>query len=190
MNGGVPVSYADSFPYGVPPRNPMLRWFLVFTKPSAENTAKANLERQGYGVYYPRLIRPSLSRGRWVDRIVSLFPRYVFVRVDSTQQSLAPVRSTLGVANIVRFGSESTVVPDTIVQELMGREEPSSGLHRLTNSRPFQTGMRVNLIAGVFEGLQGIFERDAGEERVIILLRLLGQDTPVCVPSRYAVPLT
>ena len=166
----------------------VLHWFLVFTKPSGEAVAKVNLERQAYRVYHPRLLHPSLYRGRWVDRIVSLFPRYLFIQMDMVQQSLAPVRSTLGVANVVRFGAQSTIVPDSIVAGLMGRADPESGLHRLNRSKVFEPGARVNVIAGAFEGLDGIFERDSGSERVVVLLGLLGQVTPVTIASRNVVP--
>jgi transcriptional antiterminator RfaH len=164
-----------------------LRWFLVFTKPSGESVAEAHLERQGYSVYYPRMLRPSLHRGRWVDRIVSLFPRYLFVHVDTARQVLAPVRSTLGVVDIVRFGTEPAAVPDAIVDGLIQRADASSGLHRPSCRPKLERGMRVNVIAGAFEGLEGIFEREAGSERVVVLLELLGRRTPVGVPARYVV---
>lgn len=164
------------------------RWFLVVTKPSGENAAQVNLERQGYRVYYPRLLRPSLYRGRWIERIVSLFPRYLFVQLDAATQSLAPVRSTLGVANIVRFGTEAAQVPSAVVDGLIRCADPDTGLHRLKTGRIFEPGAAVRVIAGAFEGLQGIFERDVGSERVVILLRLLGQDASVRVPSRFVVP--
>jgi transcriptional antiterminator RfaH len=159
----------------------------VFTKPSAESTAKTQLERQNFRVYYPRLLRPSLHRGRWVDRIVSLFPRYLFVHVDTACQSLAPVRSTFGVVDIVRFGSQPATVSDAIVEDLVQRADVHSGLHRLSCRSRFERGMRVNVIAGAFEGLDGIFEREAGSDRVVILLEVLGRRTPVGVPSRYVV---
>jgi transcriptional antiterminator RfaH len=165
-----------------------LRWFLVLTKPSGENAAKTNLEKQGYRVYYPRLQHAKLHRGRWIDRIVSLFPRYLFVQVDPVSQSLAPVRSTFGVASIVRFGVEAAVVPGPIVDGLLSCEDPHTGLHRLNIQRPLRPGVAVSVIGGAFEGLQGIFERDVSEERVVILLRLLGQEAPVCVPGHFVVP--
>ncbi len=168
----------------------VLRWFLVFTKPSSECTAQVNLERQGYRVYYPRLLRPSLYRGRWVDRVVSLFPRYLFVQLDLGRQSISPVRSTVGVASIVRFGQETAFVPDGIVDALFRRADPESGLHRLNIRRPFQPGSRVSVIAGAFEGLEGIFEREAGEDRAVILLKVLGRNTPVLVRSGFVVPIT
>jgi len=166
----------------------LLQWFLIFTKPSGEETAEKNLERQGYHVYYPRLLRPALRRGHWIERIVSLFPRYLFVQLDTARQSLAPVRSTLGVANVVRFGSEIAVVNDHIVDGLIRRADPQSGLHRLAGARPFEPGCPVSIVAGAFEGLDGIFERDAGNERVVVLLKLLGQSTPVRIPAGFVMP--
>lgn len=164
------------------------RWFLVFTKAAGEETAKVNLERQGYGVYYPRLLRPTLRQGRWADRIVALFPRYLFVQLDILRQALSPVRSTLGVTSIVRFGDESKVVPDTIIEGLIRRADPQTGLHRLSSCPTLQPGCKVHVVAGVFGGLDGIFEREAADERVVVLLKLLGRDTPVRVPARFVQP--
>ena len=82
----------------------MLRWYLIHTKPLGEGLAQTNLERQEYQVYLPRAMQPVRYNGHWRDRIVSLFPRYLFLRLNEGRQSLAPARSTLGVASVVRFG--------------------------------------------------------------------------------------
>ncbi len=96
----------------------MLRWYLVRTKPNAEATALRNLVRQGYEVYFPRLSQSLPHRGRWRDRIVPLFPGYLFLGLDEGRQPLAPVRSTTGVACAVRFGSSYALVPDEVDPEL------------------------------------------------------------------------
>jgi hypothetical protein len=44
-------------------------WYLIHTKPACEAGAQENLERQDYRMYYPRLPRPVLIRGRWVERV-------------------------------------------------------------------------------------------------------------------------
>jgi transcriptional antiterminator RfaH len=164
-----------------------LRWFLVLTKPASEQLAKINLSRQGYNIYYPRIQKTKRYRDRWVDRIVALFPRYLFVQLDMTSQSLAPVRSTVGVANVVRFGGEAATVPDDVVNALIGRADPESGLHRLFD-RPLKHGAPVSIVAGALEGLEGIFERDAGDERAVILLSLLGRSMQVCMRSALVMP--
>lgn len=166
---------------------PWLRWFLVFTKASSEQVAAAHLARQGFETYLPRLQRQSLRRTHWVRRIVALFPRYVFVRLDVRNQALAPVRSTRGVAGLVRFGEEAAVVPDGVVESLMRRADPDTGLHCLAQSPP-RRGANVSIVGGPLAGLDGVFERDTGEERAVILLSLLGRSTPVEVDSTFVVP--
>lgn len=176
------------FPMAQSRSNHDLQWLLVFTKPAGEPAAKTNLERQGYEVYFPRLLQPVIFRGRWVERVVPLFPRYVFIHVNTDLQSLATVRSTIGVNSVVRFGLDAAVVPDAVVDSLAGCVDPISGLHRLSHSEPLACGSLVSIMAGTFKGLSGIFERKEGSERVVVLLKLLGQNTPVRVPSRYVVP--
>lgn len=168
-------------------RQSLLRWFLVLAKASGEEVARTNLHRQGYAVYYPRLLRRALYRGRWAERIVPLFPRYLFVQLDTSCQALAPVRSTLGIVDFVRFGSKPALVPDSIVEDLRGRADAATGLHRL-HAHALEHGAAVSVISGVFAGLDGIFEREVGEQRVVVLLRLLGQETAVRVPSGFVWP--
>jgi transcriptional antiterminator RfaH len=163
------------------------RWFLVVTKPASESLATQHLSRQGFETYYPRLSLKRLYRGRWANRIVALFPRYLFVRLDPRRQAFSPIRSTRGVAGIVRFGEDATVVPDTVVDQLMERADSTSGLHRLNESEP-RPGSAMRVVGGAFAGLEGVFDREAGTERSIVLLSLLGRITPVCVSSNLVVP--
>lgn len=165
----------------------MLRWYLICTKPLAESCAQSNLERQGYEVYLPRLAQSALRRGRWREAIVALFPGYLFLRLSEGEQALAPVRSTVGVSQVVRFGARYAIVPDDIVRELRARADPVTGLHR-TVSEPFVAGAPVKIAAGPFDGLQGVFCRKAGADRVLVLLSLLGHDSAVRVPAGFVVP--
>lgn len=160
----------------------MLRWYLIHTKPSSETAAECNLVRQGYDVYLPRAVQTIRHCGRWRDRIVALFPRYLFLRLNEGIQALNPVRSTIGVAGIVRFGIHYTLVPDRVISDLRTRADPVSGLHRLSCRSNLKHGTGVQITSGPFEGLEAIFERPAGVDRVVVLLKLLGQRASVCVP--------
>jgi len=159
----------------------MLCWYLIHTKPSGETQAVRNLERQGYEVYLPRVVQTVRRAGRWLERVAPLFPRYLFLRLNQGQQPLGPVAFTLGVAGIVRFGSRYKVVPDRVVGDLQARAEPQTGLHRLSCKPKLAAGTAVRVSSGPFDGLEGVFEREAGADRVVVLLELLGQSSTVCV---------
>ena len=50
-----------------------LHWYLVRSKPRAEETAHFQLERQGYCALFPRARQAVRSRGRWTERVEALF---------------------------------------------------------------------------------------------------------------------
>ena len=164
-------------------------WHVIRSKPRAESTARAQLERQGFRVYFPQLVKPARVRGRWLDRIEPLFPRYLFLALDAHTQSLSPARSTLGVSNIVRFGNDYATVTHDVIEGLIRRADPQTGLHRLEQP-VFRYGGHVRILEGPFERLEGVFERYEGEERALILLDLLGRTTRVRVPLDVLIPVT
>jgi len=93
-------------------------WYLVYTKPRQEGLAQENLARQGYGVYLPRVRLMRKRQGRPVAIIEPLFPRYLFIQLDTQSDNWGPIRSTFGVASLVRFGNEPAKVPDNFVAHL------------------------------------------------------------------------
>lgn len=160
----------------------MRRWYLIHTKPAGERAAQVQLERQDYRTYLPRLLQTVRRKGQARARVAPLFPRYLFLNLDEGRQCLAPVHSTLGVAGVVRFGTRFATVPDAIIRQLREREDPQTGLHDLQTPRP-TPGAPVRITAGVFAGLEGVFEREEGAERVVVLLSLLGQERQVRFPA-------
>jgi transcriptional antiterminator RfaH len=160
----------------------MRRWYLIHTKPAGEREAQRQLQRQDYQTYLPRLIQTVRRKGLPRVQIGPLFPRYLFLNLDEGRQCLAPVHSTFGVARVVRFGARFATVPDAIVRQLREREDPLTGLHAL--QLPHLTpGTPVRVTAGVFAGLEGVFEREEGADRVVVLLSLLGQERQVRFPA-------
>jgi transcriptional antiterminator RfaH len=166
----------------------MQRWYVVQTKPAAEPLAQGNLVRQGYEIYFPRLTEFVVRAGRRRERVVPLFPRYLFVRIKEGIQPLAPIGSSKGVSRLVRFGTRYAVVPDRVIRNLRDRADPATGLHRLRGESELARGAAVRVIGGPFEGLEGVFEQRAGAERVFVLLTLLGQNTRVRLQTYHVVP--
>lgn len=164
----------------------MIGWYTVLCKTRGEALAEANLANQGYRVYLPRLLSQRRRAGKWVDVIEPLFPRYMFLKPRDAAQSLAPVRSTLGVAALVRFSGQPAVVPDSVIEELRQREDPTVGMH--TGRDLFKAGDVVKFLDGPFVGLEAVFSRKSGEERVIVLLEILGKTNRLKVESDWLAP--
>jgi transcriptional antiterminator RfaH len=163
----------------------MLQWYLIHTKPAAESLALTNLARQHYEVYLPRVVQSVRRAGRRYERVGPLFPRYLFLHLNAGEQAFAPVVSTVGVRAVVRFGSRYTIVPDQVVHDLRARADPVTGLHQLNCGALPKPGAAVRICLGPFDGLEGIFEREAGTDRVVVLLSLLGRRAPVYVPAGH-----
>ena len=166
----------------------MNHWYAAFCKTRGEETAAANLDNQGYTVYLPQMLTQSRRAGKWVDRIVPLFPRYLFLKPRDASQSLAPVRSTLGVLNLVRFGGQPAMLSDSVVEALRARQDPAAGV--LLQRTVFKPGAAVKFVEGPLLGLEGIFSKESGEERVIVLLDLLGKMNSMRVNRDWLVPVT
>lgn len=165
-----------SVPAGDPP------WYVVHTKVRQEQTAGENLARQGYAVYLPRIKVMKRTRGHQQPHLEPLFPRYIFFRPGSAAQSIAPVRSTLGVTNLVRFGQAPAVIRIETLRSIRDFEVRRNEA-RDEDISPFQPGERVRVADGPLSGLEGLIS-DVSHDRVVVLMELLGQDTRVSL-SRH-----
>ena len=147
-------------------------WYLVYTKPRQEEVALTNLTRQGYGVYLPRLRQWRKRRGKRLLIVEPLFPRYLFIHLDSHSDNWIPIRSTLGVMALVRFGTEHARVPDDLIAHLKSHEG-AEGLHEWAEPK-LAVGDRVRVAEGPLAGYEGVLLAKSGRERVILLLDMLG----------------
>lgn len=168
---------SDMSPFG--DLAPDLPWYVVHTKVRQEQVAFDSLVRQGYVVYLPRIKILKRIRGRNQCRREPLFPRYLFIQVGSTTQSIGPVRSTVGVSALVRFGLE----PATIQSEkLTSIREFESFRNEVSDDElsPFRPGGWIRVADGPLSGLEGLIS-DASHQRVVVLMQLLGQETRVSI---------
>ncbi len=164
----------------------MSRWHAVLCKPRREAAAEANLKNQGFEVHLPRIVGLRRKAGRWAQVIEPLFPRYLFLNAEDTGRSLAPVRSTPGVTDLVRFCGAPALVPQGVVEALREAADPETGCHRLRTA-PFAAGERVRFAAGPFAGLEGVFEIESGEARAVVLLDLIGKTNRLTVSRDWLV---
>ena len=165
----------------------MSHWYAVHTKPRQETVAEQHLQRQEYEVYLPRILKYRRRRGNIVQVIEPLFPRYLFIRLNLAVDNAAPIRSTTGVSNMVRFGSRIRSIPDEVIEFLQRSADEDKGLHVL-KPPPLSKGDAVVVLDGPFAGIAGIFVAEKGEDRVMILLQCLGRTTPVALHKRLVEP--
>lgn len=149
------------------------KWYLVYTKAQRECLAKQHLARQGYTVFLPMVKQKRRIRGILASRIEPFFPRYIFVHLNE-EDNWSPIRSTLGVVNLVRFGGLPAQVPTGLVDTLLAQEEALSVVHPTCD---FTEGDSVRIVAGPFEGMDALFSASASNDRAMILLRIANQHT-------------
>lgn len=154
-------------------------WYAVHTHPRKEGVALENLERQGFEAYLPRLQVQKARRGKAIMVEEAMFPRYLFVRLDTSAQgrSWAPIRSTLGVRSLVQFGGRPARVQPELIDWLRQREHEFDPLHL------FQPGDLVTVNAGPFKGLEALYQGVDGEHRALILLEILSKPVRVTVDA-------
>lgn len=158
------------------------RWYVAHTQPNAEMRAVLNLERQGFATYLPRYLKQR-RHARRVDIVPApVFPRYLFVAIDLARQRWLSIRSTVGVSRLVTQGDAPMPVPDGIVESLIGRHD-ETGFVRLLAPPGLQVGDRVRVLGGAFEEALGLLEQITDEQRVTILLDLLGRKVRVTLDS-------
>jgi len=69
----------------------------------------------------------------------------------------------------------------------MQRADAVSGLHQ--DNRPlFCAGEPIRLVEGPLAGMEGVFNEEDGERRVIVLLELLGKANKMKVNRDWVVP--
>ena len=149
-----------------------MHWYLIHTKPRQEKCALDNLHRQGYQCYLPTLPAEKLRQGLLTVADEPLFPRYIFIHLDAQSDNWAPIRSTLGVTSLVRFGYEPARVPDALVEFLRSRQN-ADGLH-LWAQPALKVGAPARVVSGPLAGYEGILLAKTGRERVVILMDLVG----------------
>ena len=147
----------------------MRNWYLIKTKPRQENVAIKNLENQEYSTYCATV---TIN-----NKHIVLFPGYIFIYLDNKKENWSPIRSTKGVVNFVRFGLNFAQVPDNVIEFIKANQLIT--LEKFKNLDKFKPGDKVQITDGVFKNCVAIFKSFKSDERVILLMKLLGQQQTI-----------
>ena len=119
-----------------------------------------------------------------------LFSGYFFCRIVDRWRS---INSTFGVLCLVRVGDCPARCPDHEIDSLKAMID-GHGFVRLPEGRGIPVrrkiaiGARVKVTAGPFGGMSGLYAGQSTRERELILLNLLGRQTPVTIAASLVVP--
>lgn len=141
-------------------------WYLIQCKARQDERAELNLTNQHFHCYRPTHEVERLRHGKRVRLQESLFPGYLFIRLDCHSDNWSAIRSTRGVLKLVSFGSEPIPVEPEIICSIQSRsQKPTAPV--------LQSGDAVRILNGPFRELEAIFLRPDGMERAVLLLSML-----------------
>lgn len=161
-------------------------WHLAQLKPNGAALATRNLLRQGYEVFNPKHMVSKRSGDIFVRREEQLFPGYLFVGLAHDLRRWGPINGTLGVTRLVGFNGAAAVVPGHLIDELQHRCDDQGKMLLLDELAPGDT---IRVLAGPFAEFISKVERIDGEQRVWVLLDILGRASRVQLERAAVVKL-
>jgi transcriptional antiterminator RfaH len=162
-------------------------WAAVRTIPNHERLAIESIGLGGFETFVPK-IRVKVG-AQW--RTTPLFGSYFFVRIIDRWRVL---ERTMGVLNVVKFGTTPARCPDEEIAALLERSD-ADGVIRLSArpSRPsprriLEKGAPVTIAGGPFRGFAAIHTGMTAQERELVLIDQLGRKTTIAVPADHVAP--
>ncbi|MFT4561420.1 MAG: transcriptional antiterminator RfaH [Gammaproteobacteria bacterium] len=155
-------------------------WHLVYAKRRQEKTAARNLTDQDYEVFLPLCSVVHSRRGTRPARVEPMFPRYLFVRLEPKKDNYSPIRSTPGVAHLVRFGDRFARLPDEFLAQLLAGANDQGIIEQALPK--ITSGDKILITDGVMAGYEAIFTSTLSKERVELLLSFAGRTMKLEAP--------
>jgi transcriptional antiterminator NusG len=179
----MPVSSSAELPPPEPTEEPA--WYVIHCYSGYENKVRHNLEQrietmgmkdQIFDVVIPTQEEIEVKDGkrRTVER--HIFPGYVLVNMQLTEESWYVVRNTPGVTGFVGMGNNPTALRPEEVSQIVKRMEAEAPTVKVT----FKVGERVRIIDGPFNDFRGVVsEIDMERTKVRVMVSFFGRETPV-----------
>jgi transcription antitermination factor NusG len=158
-------------------------WWALYTRHQHEKTVAEMLAAKGFEVFLPLYD----SVRRWKDRkktiALPLFPCYVFMRggLDRKLQ----VVTTPGIHMILYRGDRVATIPQ---QEIDAIQRALEGSYHVEPHPFLKCGMRVRVMRGALEGVEGILVRKKNMCRLILSVDMLAQSVAVEVHAADVEP--
>jgi transcriptional antiterminator NusG len=164
------------------------RWYVCQTYSGYENSVKLNLERRIesmqmedkiFQVMIPEEIRvEKKADGTTKEKLVKIFPGYVFIEMWVTDDSWFVVRNTPGVTGFLGSsggGTKPVPLPPEEINPILKK----AGLMEIPKF-DMEVGEKVRVVTGPFNTQIGEIETiDEDHQTVTVLVDMFGRQTPV-----------
>lgn len=160
-------------------------WYVIHTYSGHEKKVKANLEKRVesmgmedkiYEVVIPMEEKIEIKDGERQIKEKKVFPGYVLVNMEITDDSWHVVRNTPAVTGFVGMGSQPTPLQDHEMERILAQ----MGMGKPTPEVEFDVGDNVKVRSGPFEGFVGeVDEINLDKGKVRVLVSMFGRETPV-----------
>jgi len=149
-----------------------LPWFVIKTKPLAEEDVKTRLTRAHFEVFLPRIRTIMRGHLKPVSRLKSLFPSYLFARLNlDDAEVFHMIKYTRGVHKILGNGTIPVPIPEDVVDCIRERVNKEDVLEQ---ALVFKKGDSVRICRGPLRDLIGILEKPVSSAgRVRVLLQIM-----------------
>ena len=156
--------------------SPVLRWYVVQTKPKKEQVAALYLEHGSIEVFFPKMEAISIIYGKYRKVIKSLFPNYIFVHFDPLV-SYRLVNWSSGVSRVLGFDEGPTPIENQVIEIIKRRVDKNCIVQKALHLKAKDP---IRIRSGSLRDLMGIFERWVSDEgKVRVLLNLINYDAKV-----------
>ena len=153
-------------------------WFLLQFKPNAHKLAERNLHRQGFETFLPLQEITDRKKTSFINNLKPLFPGYMFVTFNIQDGPWRKINNTMGVSKLVSFNSYPKPVPIDLVSGLILRCDASG---KLLPPKRLNKGDEVQFLNGPFANFITTIEEIDAQQRVWVLMKLMGRSTRISV---------
>ncbi len=166
------------------------RWYVVHTYSGFENKVKTDLEHRielsGMGDYIVDVQVPTeqvtkvKEGGKRETKDAKVFPGYVLVRMEVTDDSWSIVRNTPGVTGFVGIEGKPTPLSRDEYNKIMRRTSTGNTAVPRRTATDLQVGQMVRVVSGPLADFDGEISElmpEAGKVKVMLLI--FGRETSV-----------
>lgn len=166
--------------------NKKARWYVVHVYSGHEKKIAEALKQRAQTLHLtdkiiqvliPTQDKIQIRRGQRKTVSEKIFPGYMLVKLEMTDDAWLAIRTTDGVTGFVGMSSKPTPLPKSEVEAIMKYTEQSG---EASYKADFVDGEAVKVVDGPFNDFLGSVDKiDEEKGKVTVLLNIFGRETPV-----------